>query len=396
MVTPQRHRRCSWFLMEGVALTLLLSVACADPPRDDAEAFRQLTILASDGMAGPTSCPEAAGAGSGRSDTLVIIDELNAFPCRVAARPAIRLSPSFEGQWPDPSWYSVVRDSRGRIYTTPADMSVGMILVWDSTGSFLRGAGRPGEGPRELSTSGASSLFLGPADTLFVAQAGRWDTFGPDLEFGRRLGGLRLTTTGPSRAMMSGGEIAAYGLVRQTDSLAAIHIVGRDGSWLRSFGDLRQHARGRTRDARRGFPVAPTDQRTLWTARAATTDESYVLEEWDVEGRRLRAIERKAPWFQPQPEDDPNPLRMPMVQALHVDERGLVWLTFVVKDSRWEPVEPDASPEVARLFDARFEVIDPDAGRVLASGRIDDLGGSGAPGEDAPLLTRFISRSNLT
>lgn len=92
----------------------------------------------------------------------------------------------------------IATDSRGRIYVL--DFMTDQISVFDSDGAFSHQVGREGEGPGEI--GGAHHLYIGPGDTLWIADDGnsRYTRFAPDGTFvddyPRRVFGVPSTTSG--------------------------------------------------------------------------------------------------------------------------------------------------------------------------------------------------------
>src|SRR5687768_12023523 len=56
--------------------------------------------------------------------------------CRlVAVVSPVKLSPSLEGNWPDPSWTSVVRTRASILSVAPREP---LVTVWDTMGRYIR------------------------------------------------------------------------------------------------------------------------------------------------------------------------------------------------------------------------------------------------------------------
>jgi hypothetical protein len=85
--------------------------------------------------------------------------------------------------------------------------------------------------------------------------------------------------------------------------------------------------------------------------------------------------------------NDPTEPKLPQYDMLHLDPEGLLWIGAAVRDPRWRHI-PQAEREAVaiELYDGRVEVIDPDAGVVLASVRYD-----GPPAPVPPL--QFMPRT---
>jgi hypothetical protein len=340
----------------------------------------------------PVPCVALEQAQAGAQTGEVRIEHTPNPPCRaVARRTGVALRPSADGSRPDPSWTSVVRDSRGRFYTAATGATgEGTFLAWNADGSFLQSIGRPGQGPGELLGRGLPTLFTGPGDSVFVREGMRWLVFGPEFAFGR------LFVADGIVGRRGSTHVAADGRIVSTAP------SGGDGFWFHvtASGDRAANAFGPIGDAAGGVIRRPEERmsayaggRTFWVAPPPGAPDGYVLEEWTLDGEQVRTVRREAPWFVSDLEGRP---ALPLVTALHIDDRGLLWTTIVVKDARWRELQPgeDEDALMTELYDLRYDVLDPDAGKVLASGVIDVL-----PGEDernTPPVGLFVPGTALS
>jgi hypothetical protein len=149
-----------------------------------------------------------------------------------------------------------------------------------------------------------------------------------------------------------------------------------DGRPQRSFGrvsesDFRNQEIDRT--------ITSSDGKRFWATWSDNSTHGYVLEEWDATGARLLTLRRNADWFttKRQPDGKAGPAQMPPpsgIEVLHQDDAGLILVLIRVADRRWtDPnTRPTKSEEIPLYLDLIVEVIDPDAGVVLASLRVDD------------------------
>jgi hypothetical protein len=108
----------------------------------------------------------------------------------------------------------------------------------------------------------------------------------------------------------------------------------------------------------------------------------YTLESWSADGELVTALVRRVEWFRPS-EDYwlPTPERPPAPRLMGVweDSAGLVWTIAHVGDRRWRRglgngirIEGQTAYPITdqqRVYDSVLEVIDPVAGRLLASRR---------------------------
>lgn len=326
----------------------------------------------------------------------VVLDEVSGFPCRlVVVRTGVTLDPSRQASRPDPNWTFVARDGQGRIYT-PATLATGAgeIMVWDSLGTFRKVIGGKGEGPGELHGRGLPGLFVGPADSLYVREAGRWSVFGPDGVFARLM--LNPAVDGrPGRThVLDDGRFLSTGPVVGGSRTSLFHLASADGDLIRSFGTLERSASsggGLPPDR----PSAYGGGETFWVAPPRGAPGGYVIEEWSVDGELRRSIRRPVPWLRPVDEDHEQLRALPAF-SLHIDDEGLLLVAMITADPRWRPVanREERDDLMTELYDIRYEVIDPDAGRVLVSGLLDVV-----PGEDernSPPISNPLPGTTLT
>jgi hypothetical protein len=129
--------------------------------------------------------------------------------------------------------------------------------------------------------------------------------------------------------------------------------------------------------------IADAGNGRFWTARMSR----YELELWDTTGTRHLIAARTASWFAPW---QTIPERWwvagwpPVVQRVHQAADGVLWTLVVVPDANIKSrvaTMPPVGGEMAGLMDVIVEAIDPRAGTLLATRRLDDpaalSGGSG-------------------
>ena len=113
-------------------------------------------------------------------------DVTNDPPCRLVFKPTgVRLTGTGDGAHPDPGKL-VVRDGRGRYYSTNAEGWPVTVSVWDSAGDYLTKLGGPGDGPGEF-PGNYLYLMVGAGDTLHVVDMAHWSFFSPDHKYVRRV-----------------------------------------------------------------------------------------------------------------------------------------------------------------------------------------------------------------
>lgn len=340
-----------------IALAMVGGAACTESVQDGASS--EIEIL----KVGAHVEPCARLSTSDRKEQF---REYNAFACRLVAVPTgFAIGPSADGTTPDADpriSTKVVRDSRGRVYTSSAHGDP--ILVWDSSGRYLAKIGRRGGGPGEFADYGLS-LFIDVGDSLHVLDSrGRWQVFDSTFKYvrsfraARDFGSVTLIPDGP----IAFGSAKSWGIPN-----AMLGFMSRDGAPIGSVGS--------TTDAELiGRPISAAPDGTVWLAPVQGDTTGYVLENWATDRTLRRTIRRDVPWLTAGGySDEP---RLPSFRMLHVDGDGLIWVAVSVKDSRWYPRKPGQSlkeydRDIATLYDLRVEVIDPKSGIVLASVRFD-------------------------
>jgi len=274
---------------------------------------------------------------------------------------------------------SVATDRRGRFYlSSNYDPTV---VVFDARGRFLRKLGRTGPGPGEFSSRVA--MLIGPGDSLYAIELGgnRMSLFSPNYAW-VRTSSLALT---PSTAVHAPDVGFLFsGALRFADGIGhPVHVVDRNGAHIRSFGSAtgEQDLYSRLEGLRR--MTAPRGQ-IFWTSRV----DAYVLEQWNLEGRKLAQLTRHVSWFPPDvkmPRGSNYTTHAPPPYMIGIteDSAGLVWTLAQVADRDWKPLrellpspsgtQNRATPDSVRhkIWDSVLEVIDPARGVVLVEQRFD-------------------------
>jgi hypothetical protein len=288
----------------------------------------------------------------------------------------------------EPAWLGdhifLSRDSNGRFHAASNTDSPGRIHVLDSAGRkvgiYGNGKGRgPGEG--ELTVS----PFFGPGDTAYVYDSAlaRVSVWSPDRKLVR-------TFASP------GGIISAFLVDAKTLVIASnvptrehagwpLHMVDVvNGSVRKSFGrsdGYRYDMAGA--NARR---IAQSADGGIWSSHFF----EYVLEKWSKDGTLTRTLRRDVDWVRPR--DARTGAPGSTILAIWEDREGLLWVMIQVPDQRYaqnharleDPGDGMGKRIRGRdrngLRDTIIEVIDPRAGRLLATRRFDEhmngLGGA--------------------
>jgi hypothetical protein len=186
-------------------------------------------------------------------------------------------------------------DSRGRFFAASYDRM--NVLVFSPKGVLLSALGRRGQGPGEFDGFGINQLALDAADTLFVHSNGRVSVFSPQLKFVRSFRLPPSTVTG--LRTLHDGTLLLGAIVRTADNIGySYHILRRDGTIVRSFGDPRLSELGVRLINRSGRDFPPrvfavaSDEKSLWIA------PSHHLRQLSLEGLVLHAFDiNGAPWY---------------------------------------------------------------------------------------------------
>ena len=252
------------------------------------------------------------------------------------------------------------------------------IKFFSSDGEWIRTIGRKGSGPGEYQI--ASFVRVLPEDSLGVHDflQNRFTVYSPELEVCR-------TITTEIRAkrfeLLGDGRIVFASNVSTRESIGLpLHLINASGKLERSFGaDL--PIRNVSASFSHFRSISPTGRSTVWSAPLTR----YVLEEWTLDGDRMRYLERNVPWFEPYDrysvfnQDHPP---TPGIIDIHEDERGLLWVAILLPDPEWEEAFEEGTDLYGRPAmrvhdhnkhrDTRIEVIDPERGLVLGSVTIDE------------------------
>ena len=252
----------------------------------------------------------------------------------------------------------------------------GQLLVFDSTGAFLKSLGGNGEGPGEYrvpgrmrpgTDGGVRILDLVNRRITHLSADGGWIET-TDI---RSLHGLDF-------ADIDRGERYAVSGFGQVDDVlsATTEVVGRAGERFASLGATAVESwvvnffRA---------PVAVDGQGRVWTTRAG----GYGFEAWDPEGgsEPLVRLVGDPEWFDPGPPQPGAPVSSPtpsIIISLRVD-RSLLWAgTWVADEDREVDAGVPSPLDLDRLLDTVLDVIDPASGALIARTRRDEaLRGTG-------------------
>jgi hypothetical protein len=278
----------------------------------------------------------------------------------------------------------VAKLSDGRI--AAAGATGDLLLLFGSDGEFLRTVGQPGPGPGEF------SMILGlknmPGDSLLVLQVGRASVVSESGEV------VRSTTSSvSSQAALNvapDGDVLYSGWISTPANAGKqFHVLDAHFDVIRSFCNVpagEQANCGLCRYRPSAWSRKYPDH--FWAVRP----NRYEIELWHESGVLTRVLRiAESPWFEEwysdrQAEigasrsDEPQPY----FYSIAEDDDGLLWLTAKVPTLDWKPLPgglptrlnslnmPDELREyLDTQFDTVVEVLDPVAGEILASLRVE-------------------------
>lgn len=266
----------------------------------------------------------------------------------------------------------IEQNARGQFIAVGEDAT--SLVVYGPTGKLVSRIGRSGEGPGEFAR--IQTLRVGNGDSIFVADMRRrLSVFSPEGRFVRSV--VLPAATGGGVTLPDGSVVLAKQIRTPERAAFSYHVVGRNGTIIRSFGPAEPSAPGVP--AVSDGLVLSSSGGQLWSL-----SRDFRLKSWSTGGQLLSDLAivghlwgvRPAPTMPnitaTSPLDRARQLEAALkgppgrarVNLAGIDERGLVWLNVFVPDR-------NASPDSA---DAHFlEVIDPVKGELLASQRVSML-----------------------
>ncbi len=303
--------------------------------------------------------------------------------CRISVSLVARLGSEEGSRTTRGAGGSVVRNGHGQFLAFFRDLP-SEISIFDSSGRFVRAAGRRGEGPGEYQR--IQFLLVTPGDTLYAYDARlqrRSILAPPNYSF------VRSTPTPASSwavvRLPDGRHVINADVPTPERAGLPLHLLDADGNIVTSFGAdpavYRPDVTGLLLRA-----VALGGPTSVWSA----ARDEYLLELWDVAtGRRLWQVTRDADWFRPHLEDpplSPNRTPAPRIASIHQASDGLLWVAIRVPSPRWKDfIEHRPGPynpplyipvDLDAVYDTVIEVIDPAAGRLIASQRVSQVLGA--------------------
>jgi hypothetical protein len=271
----------------------------------------------------------------------------------------------------------LARDTRGRFFAA----SGSSVIVYDSTGKYVKAFGRPGGGPGEFGAR-VCCVVVGRGDTLHVFGSRRLHIFSPALEFVRSVS-MAGEFYGWHGFVLSDGRVVVNTTIATATSAGLpLHLLGRDGQLIRSFGAERPASGGPVPIDLRPVAITP-DQTGIWTSR----EGPYRFALWDLAGRKKVDLEvTEGPGVRT---DSPFPGKGGNWPAdlSHHDAAGRLWIHRRAPDPQYkgQPIRPVGRMgripanqfNLNRLIDPHdlvVDVIDTTTWTVLTSARFAEPG----------------------
>lgn len=319
----------------------------------------------------------------------VVLREERTFPCKIAIVDAHIALVADSAGFVTNIGQKVEVDAQGRFYTYTG---FGDVSVWAADGRFIQKIGRKGDGPGEL-TGGNLDFQIDGAGRVYIRDNHpRWTILSPNLEFVRTANASGMGSEREQAAFLDTGELLTaapssldaqyyfhvydFAKSEPADSVrGARRSIGGGPALVRSFGAILMSERS-VRADQRVRSIGYSGGSTFWAGPPQGAGRGYQLELWSLDGRRLRTIQRAVHWLPTRPivsvrrgETDIPP---PEFEILDDDGSGLLYVTIVAANARWNPMLDVRDPAKRRelqqaMVDVCVEVIDVNAGIVMAS-----------------------------
>jgi hypothetical protein len=278
--------------------------------------------------------------------------------CRIILGPLVTIRDSVNGSG-SINLAAVAMSADGSVLVQ--DRKTTQFLVYDRTGKFVSTFGRRGNGPGEFASALRGATVV-KGDSLWAIDgtADRISVFAP--------GSRRFVRSFPiPRGLDSWAAVGDSLVVAAFTSPAGREVLlfkhsdpGVGRSVILGPGVPESAMLVPSRSPRRFWHVLPTQ---------------YVLEEWSVDGRRLRTIQRQAPWVRENATGaaDGSP-RARLVSVVEAAPERLWTLTAIPIGGRWRTAPRNESEAVANLagrFAYVVEVLDVRRGVLIHSQRFE-------------------------
>lgn len=320
----------------------------------------------------PASCPLAAllwftvAGGPAAAQEVVALDDSNACGDCIRIDPHLSVgAPDDPLPWVVPELV-VLGDSTVRLIDR--GQAFDHVAVFDAEGRFDSLVSRRGDGPGELRTPRHFSLLAG--DSLLVFDGGRNERahlFTSAGEYVRRF-------------PLPWPDLSAVDRLSDGSFLLAIpshehplHRVSAEGEIECSFGGRPPYPEPRVRGLVNQRTLAVDAADRVWAA----APYRYEVEVWRPCGNAPEAVlRREVEWFPARGGEVYVEERLsrdappgPAIHALRVDPEGRLWVFAWVTPEDWDPEARGTRGRHSEWRDTVIEVLDPEEGRVLATGR---------------------------
>ena len=270
----------------------------------------------------------------------------------------------------------VERDSRGRYYVVHM-FAPYQVLLFDSTGAFVKAVGREGDGPGEYRM--VSSVVIAAGDTLHLFDGGtlRHTVLSPDFDV-VRTSTMEVRPGYDGVSLLSDGALLVQAIHPTAQSVGyPLHLLDSDGKFVRSFGtdDPDVGPQNMYIKTVRILNAAPKDR--VWISRW----HEYVVELWGRDAIKYTEIRRAGPWFRDNSRtwDGKSPPTAEMCGVWEDPYRRL-WILVRVPGARWRDVPKVGGEEGGfsydpsewtSAYDTMIDVVDLQSGRLLVSEKVD-------------------------
>ncbi len=316
-----------------------------------------------------TSCeavlqPRSASI-AGDSVELVVVPDMEPV-CDAELVSVLRLMPSDaeDGLLAAPS---IAKRSDG-VYVS-AVFGENALVVWDSSGMFVRRIGRSGAGPGEFS-SGIQPIF-GPGDTLYAIDNSRHlSVFDNDFRYMTR--SIQPAANAPSGSWFLTADGRRFVSPPPSTARSSHHVAELDAK-----GNVRQllvpadpeRTGSRFEEAER--TIACDGDNSFWVGPDQVPTQAYEMEQWSLDGRLLRCVRREAEWYVPHtsgPNADTSASPSTYFAMLQVDSSGFIHTALSRTEAKPLPPEFRTNRESRKQgISVRWKVLDPHSGTLVAS-----------------------------
>lgn len=307
-------------------------------------------------------------------DTIRIPSKITCASCRIKLTSLVTLGGDDP---PDISvvGLTVVRLRNGEFVTTAVD-GIETLAVFGRDGRFRRRIGRPGQGPGEWARP--VRVIQSRWDSIFVVDAARRiSILTSDGRFVRsvRTPGIAINNL----IELPNGDMLAAGTAFSKEGLGyPLHLIDRGSGASRPLGEPLSTYNPEIHQPEIRRQIGSSGDNSVWVARY----NRYILENRSNSGDVRQVFARNVDWFrswQGQPFSGVRPANS-AISGIAEDSTGLIWVFVSVPKTRSTPMtmprERDSLPADFLLIDflnqdTRIEVLDPKAGTLVATLRIE-------------------------